>query len=72
LKRPHKFTRAKGITWPGTTTRLSTQEGASQKEIKAAYRRLARKHHPDVNPGDRTAEGRFKEINQAFEGALRR
>jgi len=46
---------------------LGLKKEASQKEIKAAYRRLARKHHPDVNPGDRSAEGRFKEINQAFE-----
>jgi DnaJ-class molecular chaperone len=46
---------------------LGLKRDASQKEIKAAYRRLARKHHPDVNPGDRSAEGRFKEINRAFE-----
>ena len=46
---------------------LGLKRDASQKEIKAAYRRLARKHHPDVNPGDKSAEGRFKEINRAFE-----
>jgi len=46
---------------------LGLTRDASQKEIKAAYRRLARKHHPDVNPGDKSAEGRFKEINRAFE-----
>src|SRR6476620_1428819 len=40
---------------------------ASQKEIKAAYRKLARKHHPDVNQGDKSSEGRFKEINEAYE-----
>lgn len=46
---------------------LGLQRGASQKEIKQAYRKLARKHHPDVNPGDKGAEERFKEINSAFE-----
>ena len=46
---------------------LGIKRDASQKEVKSAYRRLARKHHPDVNPGDKGAEGRFKEINQAFE-----
>ncbi len=46
---------------------LGLKPGASQKEIKQAYRKLARKHHPDVNPGDKGAEGRFKEINSAYE-----
>src|SRR4051812_11544001 len=46
---------------------LGVAKTASQKEIKAAYRKLARKHHPDVNQGDRSAEGRFKEINEAYE-----
>ncbi|MDH4291840.1 MAG: DnaJ domain-containing protein, partial [Dehalococcoidia bacterium] len=40
---------------------------ASEKEIKQAYRRLARKHHPDLNPGDKSAEAKFKEINAAHE-----
>src|SRR4029077_10708035 len=40
---------------------------ATQKEIKQAFRKLARKHHPDVNPGDKSAESRFKEINEAYE-----
>jgi len=40
---------------------------ATEKEIKQAYRKLARKHHPDVNPGDKAAESRFKEINEAYE-----
>ena len=46
---------------------LGVDRNASEKEIKSAYRRLARKHHPDVNPGDSSAEERFKEINEAHE-----
>ncbi len=46
---------------------LGIKRNASEQEIKQAYRRLARKHHPDVNPGDKTAEARFKEINEAHE-----
>jgi curved DNA-binding protein len=42
-------------------------KGATEKEIKAAYRRLARKFHPDMNQGDAKAEARFKEINEANE-----
>ena len=46
---------------------LGVSRSASEKEIKQAYRRLARKHHPDLNPGDKSAEAKFKEINAAYE-----
>jgi len=46
---------------------LGIAKNASEKEIKQAFRKLARKHHPDVNPGDRGAESKFKEINEAHE-----
>jgi DnaJ-class molecular chaperone len=46
---------------------LGVAKTATEKEIKQAYRKLARKHHPDVNPGDKAAEARFKDINEAYE-----
>jgi curved DNA-binding protein len=46
---------------------LGVAKTASAKDIKATYRRLARKHHPDVNPGNKQAEARFKEINEAYD-----
>ena len=46
---------------------LGVPKTATEKEIKQAFRKLARKHHPDVNPGDKAAEMRFKEINEAYE-----
>ena len=46
---------------------LGVKRSASDKDIKQAYRRLARKHHPDLNPGDKAAEARFKDINEAYE-----
>lgn len=46
---------------------LGIDKKSSDKEIKKAYRRLARKYHPDVNPNDKASEARFKEINEAYE-----
>src|SRR4051794_39139059 len=46
---------------------LGVAKTASEKEIKAAYRKLARKLHPDVNPGDKASESKFKEVNEANE-----
>jgi molecular chaperone DnaJ len=46
---------------------LGVKRSATEQEIKQAYRRLARKFHPDVNPGNKNAEPRFKEINEAYE-----
>jgi len=46
---------------------LGVDKKATEKEIRQAYRKLARKYHPDVNPGDKAAEEKFKEINEANE-----
>jgi DnaJ-class molecular chaperone len=46
---------------------LGVAKTATEKEIKQAFRKLARKHHPDVNPNDKSAEAKFKEINEAYE-----
>jgi molecular chaperone DnaJ len=46
---------------------LHVKSSATQEEIKKSYRRLARKYHPDVNPGDKNAEEKFKEVSAAFE-----
>ena len=46
---------------------LGVSKSATQAEIKKAYRRLAQKHHPDANPGDKAAEERFKEVSAAYD-----
>lgn len=48
-------------------TILGVSKSADAEEIKRAFRKLARKYHPDMNPGDRAAEAKFKEINEAYE-----
>jgi curved DNA-binding protein len=46
---------------------LGVPKGANEKDIKNAYRKLARKYHPDLNPGDKSSEEKFKELNEAYE-----
>src|SRR3990172_1613944 len=46
---------------------LGVSRTATEKEIKSAYRKLARKFHPDVNRGDKASEERFKEVSEAYE-----
>ena len=46
---------------------LGVDKNATEKDIKSAYRKLARQYHPDKNPDDRSAEEKFKEINEANE-----
>ena len=56
-----------GIEYKDYYKILGVAKGATEKEIKAAYRKLARKHHPDMNQGNPKAEARFKEIGEAYE-----
>ena len=46
---------------------MGVSRAVSDKDLKTAYRRLARQYHPDVNPGNKATEEKFKEINQAYE-----
>ncbi|KXK07098.1 MAG: Zn finger domain-containing DnaJ-class molecular chaperone [Acidobacteria bacterium OLB17] len=46
---------------------LGVKKSANADEIKKAYRRLARKYHPDVNPNDKAAEDKFKDIQEAYD-----
>src|SRR6185295_12303410 len=46
---------------------LGVAKGASEADVKKAYRRLARKLHPDVNPGDKTAQKKFQEVQEAYD-----
>lgn len=46
---------------------LGVERGASQEEVRKSYRRLARKYHPDLNPGDKASEDRFRKVSEAYE-----
>src|SRR4051812_21911063 len=46
---------------------LGVDRGAAEDDIRKAYRKLARKYHPDLNPGDKSAESRFKDVQEAYD-----
>ena len=46
---------------------LSVEKNASEDDIRKAYRKLARKYHPDLNPGDKASEDRFKNVQEAYD-----
>lgn len=50
---------------------LGVSPSASEDEIKSAYRKLAKRYHPDINPGDKNAEAKMREVNEAYSEALR-
>ena len=50
---------------------LGVERKASADDIRSAYRKLAMQYHPDKNPGDKKAEDKFKEINEAYQGLSR-